>query len=225
MESYKEYSIRCKTCNEQLACYAPLYEDLLNSGLSIEEALNQLGITEWCSRISMMNPTIVTFNMENREVIEGFKSVDAATEADSQNESTIRPVFSPCMSTQQTIQQAAPAVRLPPVPQSLSIKPTTKSGLQTIGVSQPAVRLLPPNVPTAIKPIQQGTKEEVAIGTGIAVNLSEDIKPTKFQEPKFVGLPTINENPLLPKMTVYVGSVGNKAVNITILNGRTYIAR
>lgn len=105
METYKEYPIRCKTCNEQLACFADDYEGLLDTGLTPEEALNELGITDYCSRISMMAPTIVAFNMENREVIEGFKSVDAANEIDAQNESTSRPVFNPCMGVQTGLPQ------------------------------------------------------------------------------------------------------------------------
>ena len=112
METYEEYPIRCKTCNEQIACFAADYEVLLEAGSSPEEALNQLGITDYCSRMAFLAPTFVAFNMENREVIEGFKSVEAATEADAHHESIARPSFSPCLGAQPT---PAPGVQPAPV--------------------------------------------------------------------------------------------------------------
>lgn len=160
MELYKEYPIRCKTCNEQISCFAPIYEQLLTTGLSEEEALNNLGITEWCSRISMLNPTIVTFNMENREVIEGFKSVDAAQEADAQNESTEHPIFNACMGLNTPIQQLRPLVTAPTlttvVPRVTTNAPwalfqppaTTRPGIQTITLLQPATPRVQPVIQT-----------------------------------------------------------------------------
>src|SRR5258708_2557537 len=85
MRFYKDFPQKCKTCNEPLAQYAEEYEtwvrDLTrNSNISesgaIEEALNQLGIMSYCSRMAMMNPTIVYFNMENRDLIEGLAQAD-----------------------------------------------------------------------------------------------------------------------------------------------------
>ncbi|CAH6418988.1 Hypothetical protein HVR_LOCUS174 [uncultured virus] len=155
MEYYKEYSIRCKTTNDQIACFAPTYEGLLASGLSEEEALNELGITTWCCRIAMLNPTIVMFNMENREVIEGFKSVEAADEPDPYNENNSRPVFSSCLGTVQTPQiqtikplitpsmfpgvVQAPGRVIPNAPGTLPI--TIQPGIQTIGLLQAAPRV------------------------------------------------------------------------------------
>ena len=99
MDTYKEYPIRCKTCNEQIAAFSGLYEDLLGTGLSREEALNELGISNWCSRIAMMNPTVVNFNMENREVIEGHKNVDVITDpAPYLTDPTSRPSFPACLN-------------------------------------------------------------------------------------------------------------------------------
>lgn len=77
---YKEYPIRCKTCNEQIACYAESYEEYLRNGLSIKEALDALGIINYCTRNNMMHPTIVPLNMENREIIEGRKAIDVLDE-------------------------------------------------------------------------------------------------------------------------------------------------
>jgi len=116
MDTYKEYSIRCKSCNEQIACFASDFEDLVSAGLTKEEALNQLGIMAYCSRISFTDPTIVSFDMENRQVIEGFKSVAAATDADAHVESTIRPMFNPCISSPLTLGPISPLLTVLPTP-------------------------------------------------------------------------------------------------------------
>lgn len=265
METYEEYPIRCKTCNEQLSCYAPTYKELLNSGLSIEEALNQLGITDACSRIAMMNPTIVAFNMENREVIEGFKSVDAANEADAQNESQSRPVFNPCMGAinagpvgttvqpapllrglvgvqQQRVQPNVPGVVTQQIP---PIKPLVP-GMQTIGLVQAAVKPvvqtvvqpLGQPVQTVVQPLAQPTqlttppvfgvdlgtelgKDIIPVGVGIPVKGAEEMATKKFQEPTTVGIPTVNDDPTIQQMTVYVGA----GKQVQVLNGRTYLAQ
>lgn len=237
MEYYKEYPIRCKTCNEQLSCFASAYEDYLASGLSEEEALNAIGITDPCSRIAMTNPTIVTFNMENREVIEGFKSVDAADEADVRTGNTGRPVFNSCMGPAPPSQILNPVHNIPlnirrtppvtPGPQ-LFPRPTGLPGIQTIGVLQPAiqrqnspfVQQAPQNVtsPPLIQPIIPDLDLNVPTGVGIPVNAPET---NKFTEPTMVGVPTINNNPTVVQPTIYVGA--NKQVRV--LNGRTYLAQ
>jgi DNA-directed RNA polymerase subunit N (RpoN/RPB10) len=113
MESYREYPIRCKSCGEQIACYAPDFEQAIEEGFTPEEALNQLGITDYCSRIAMLNPVIVAFNMENRQVIEGFKSIDAAQEEDIQSGYASQPIFSACMTPESDIPHW-PHRRVPP---------------------------------------------------------------------------------------------------------------
>lgn len=310
MDTYKECVIRCKSSNDQIACYAKTYEDLLSAGTSVEEALNLLGIMNPCCRIAMMNPTIVAFNMENREVIEGFKSVEAANEDDAQNESMSRPIFSRCMgtitpglqpcvgtvvpiSTTTTTTTTAPVVnvmagiRLKPaqtttpsrlgIQTSGRIQPTeintmqttttmlsrsqqvapintmqttttipSRSNIQTIGLSQPSVQtqpiqlfiqqptsqiaspeIIPPTLaaPILIAPIIPGIGlegEKVPIGLGIDV---DKVVSSEFQEPTTVGIPTINHNPLIQNPTTYVGSVGNKAIRVEVLTGRTYLAQ
>lgn len=336
METYKEYPIRCKTCNEQIACFSDNYEILIDSGYSIEEALDELSITAPCSRITMMAPTIVAFNMENREVIEGFKSVDAADEETAQNESISHPIFNQCLNIQTgsvagapipmgltlsqprnlmntqvpqpgtvlsttelnltqsrtparpvttelnlsqprilpntvglTLGQSRinpnaagltlprPNPNTPGLPLALNLsqpriipgntnilplatKSTTVSGLQTIGMSHPTLRIQAANIPTSatspakstaipitetVAPIIPGIDIKSEIGTvnnliGIPVKVPETIN-TKFQEPTMVGVPTINTDPLLPQVQVYVGA--GKYVHI--LNGRTYLAQ
>lgn len=175
MESYREYPIRCKTCNEQIACFSYLYEDLLSTGRSVEEALNDLGIMACCSRIAMLNPTIVSFNMENREVIEGFRTAQSTDEPDPYAESTSRPVFAACMNITpalaprllqpllQPAQFAAPPNPLTAVQRTLQtraqpITPAQPGATPTITVMQPQPRLtaLQPRVPAigVVTPIQ-----------------------------------------------------------------------
>lgn len=201
METYKEYPIRCKTCNEQLACYADDYETLLATGLSVEEALNELGITDYCSRISMMTPTIVAFNMENREVIEGFKSVDAANEIDAQNESTARPVFNPCMGLQANLPQVGvtkPVLTNPLItatqPVQTRVQPNVPGIQPTQGITltqippriQPGVPLLnQPGIPTLAQP---GIPTLAQPGIPL---LNQPGIPTLGQIPQRTGIPTI----------------------------------
>jgi DNA-directed RNA polymerase subunit N (RpoN/RPB10) len=97
MEYYKEYSIRCKSCNEQIACFVPDFESLKSTGMTEEEALNEIGITETCSRIAFIHPTYVFHNMENRELIEGFKTVDNIETSNPNNSSFLQPYFNPCL--------------------------------------------------------------------------------------------------------------------------------
>jgi DNA-directed RNA polymerase subunit N (RpoN/RPB10) len=84
MDYYLHYPIRCKTCNEQIACFAPQYlENIEQGGMTPQESLDALGIMNYCSRISMIAPSRVTFNMENRAAIEGFRRVETVDVADS----------------------------------------------------------------------------------------------------------------------------------------------
>jgi DNA-directed RNA polymerase subunit N (RpoN/RPB10) len=270
MEIYKEYPIRCKTCNEQIACFAAEYHALLGSGLSQEAALDELGITDYCSRSAMINPTNVPFNMENREVIEGFKVVDEADEAYAQNESTARPVFNRCINLQTNIpipaqsaakppqqspllgglttpvtkpQSTLTDTRFPAIPIQLNLGQQTRAnreGLQTIGVAQPTKRHIPtvlnvttpPNRQivttneeniTVERPVIPGIDLDIDydnLGVGIEVK-NENFNPTKFEEPTTVGVPTINSDPTIPPVTVYAGA----GKNVTVLNGRTYLAQ
>lgn len=97
MDSYREYPVRCPTCGGQLACFSKLFETLIEND-TIENALNLLGIDDYCCRMLMINPVIVFFNMENRELIEGFKGIDQVNDDDSQKESTSIPIYTPCLS-------------------------------------------------------------------------------------------------------------------------------
>lgn len=85
MQTYKEYPIRCKSCNEQIACFSKRYEQLVRKyttkagvtgSLAIEQALNEMKILEPCCRMAFMNPITVFFNVEDRGLIEGTRDID-----------------------------------------------------------------------------------------------------------------------------------------------------
>jgi DNA-directed RNA polymerase subunit N (RpoN/RPB10) len=78
MSSYKEYVIRCKTCNEEIACFAPHHEENLATGMSAQSSLDSLNIRNYCSRIAMMSPTTIFHNMQNDAVVNGEISVESA---------------------------------------------------------------------------------------------------------------------------------------------------
>jgi len=244
METYKEYPIRCKTCNEQIACFAEEYENLVDSGLTIEETLNTMDIMHPCSRQAFMNPVTVNFNMENREVIEGFKTVDTVTDEDIQKESTSRPVFTACLGDP-LVTKAPLIIGVKTVPtvqtrvQAAAVVPTTRlqigAGLQTIQRAQPTVQTTQKDTPKTnifnigqivpvdvIAPIISRMElglEMQPVGEGIPINFNFDVG--EFVEPTIVGVPTINNNPLIPLEKQYVGA-GKYS---QILNGRTYLAQ
>ena len=92
--TYEEYFIRCPETQELVACRIEEFKSLLET-MSAENALNQMDVPLY-ARDRFLHPNYVRFNMENREVIEGLKSVDAADIVPSQKRSRSPPVFSGC---------------------------------------------------------------------------------------------------------------------------------
>lgn len=276
MQSYKEYPIRCKTCGEPIAPFAGQYEALLENIVEedriaqieavdgplvgtltqplneiniAEKALNRLGITEWCSRIAMMNPTIVTFNMENRAVIEGTENIDAANDADAEVESEFQPIFASCKGPRtafqitqnqpvEPIRQLALSAATPAALQVTSAVPSTTgvSPLITGAMAQarrspttPGLNII--RTPTGISPITSisatsgaTTVESVIQPIIEGIDLEEPaletvVAPTTFQNPVIVGVPTINASPY-PTTTINVGAGARSMV----LTGRTFLA-
>jgi DNA-directed RNA polymerase subunit N (RpoN/RPB10) len=214
MDTYREYPIRCKTCNDQLACFSEDYETLLENDLSIEEALNQLGIMDYCCRISMMTPTIVPFNMENREVIEGFKTVGAANELEAQTQSLSRPIFTHCLNLGPNLPTVIATKTTNPYLNNIteSNTPLQKDiQYQNESTKTPFQSVLLPDLNSEIGPI----------GIGIPIKEDANINSTEFKEPILVGVPTINLDRRQKLPTVYVGS----GRYIEIMNGRTYLAQ
>lgn len=244
MDSYKEYPIRCKTCNAPIACFSYEYERLVYQiGMTPEQALNQLAIMHDLCRLSMLYPTIVPFNMENREVINGFKSVKAATEADAQNESMSDPIFNQCSNQNVPMGQMNASLSIltgynnprsqaaTSVPSNVFVAPSRQfQGVQTLTISRPVARPTreqspqtqpqqPQQQPLVVAPIIE-LGNELPIGIGVPIDLIEE-NITEFIEPTTVGIPTINRNRNAEQQEVYVGA----KKYVRVLNGRTYLCR
>ena len=216
---YKEYPIRCKTCNDQIACFSSTYEDYLGTGMSREDALNGIGLTEWCCRISMMNPPFVAFNLENRQVVEGLKLVDTINYDPMEIEETTnlekmgQPVFKSC---------ADPEI----VPQP--VRPQT-SGITLNIQPKPSYKFTNPNRPQQLATTTTNVQHIPVVPETIPINklkIDFDALPIlpvsdKFETPTIVGVSTINIDPKLKIETKYVGD----GKHVVILNGRTYLAR
>lgn len=245
MNSYREYPIRCKSCNEQLACYSDEYENLVREYAeggnvtekhAIEKALNKLGIMSPCSRINMMNPIIITFNNENRELIEGLRNVDTIDKF-SKNLSfkfcnPIKPIEKLNLSSIIEPKKEFGEIRsLPPsieesrkpVAQQKSIIQKKSQSSSVVLKNQPLV-LNNTNSPITLsspnKIEELISPEDTNLLSG-GTNLTEKReKDLEFKYPTIVGIPTINST-YKTEETVYVGS----GLFAEVLNGRTYIAR
>lgn len=103
MDHYHEYNIRCMTCGANVASKSYSYIALLNQGLTVEVALNELGIMRYCCRKSFMSPTVVFMNMENRPLIEGFKTLDQVSGPDATTVHAVKSVFTACIDPKQPV--------------------------------------------------------------------------------------------------------------------------
>ncbi len=214
MEWYREYPIRCKTCNEPLAVHSPHYEALISQNYSQREALDFLGITLYCSRIAMMNPTIVMFDMENRAVIEGYEDVDASGSEDP------KMVFGQCIGDPKQVQEAPMLLGFRSTKKATVPKPSPKTK-QSPKTAEEAKQPMKSFLGTTRKPI----KNEEIILPDLIPNENEYISITapiiEKTEPVLVGVPVINHDPTVPAVLLNVGA----GKQIRILNGRTYLAR
>lgn len=70
--SYKEYPIRCRSCGRLVDCYVKEYTSLVQSGLTKEEALNELGCFDYMCRTSFLLPVTILHDSENVRIIEGY---------------------------------------------------------------------------------------------------------------------------------------------------------
>ncbi|GAF73276.1 unnamed protein product [marine sediment metagenome] len=73
--------IRCVTCNKILGDKQSKYTEMIENGISIEEALNKLGLNRYCCRLRVRNP----FKVVERSVDSDYEklTVDANTEANT----------------------------------------------------------------------------------------------------------------------------------------------
>lgn len=69
---YVEFPVRCMTCNLPLAHLQESYETLLRGDIERrKEALDVLGLVQTCCRTNMMDPHLVFFDNENKQLIRG----------------------------------------------------------------------------------------------------------------------------------------------------------
>src|SRR5690606_8519266 len=97
MNYYNDYPTRCKSCNEPIASKKYEFEQLVYSGVSPEDALNQIGIFNDCSRIAMLNPVKIYFNEEHKQVVEGFVSVNQAKPENANMTNKSKPIYRACL--------------------------------------------------------------------------------------------------------------------------------
>ena len=162
---YKMYTIRCKTCNGQIGCFAPEYEQMIESDTTREDALDNLGLTDYCCRQAMMNPSYIRLAVENRNVVEGI--VDASKPTKMQGrESLVSPQFPTCIG--EDVSKLEYPKRLGAVGKTLSVVPGTRK----------------------IKKQDAGIPDLDVLELGEVVE-SKLPKETKLEDPTMVGIPVI----------------------------------
>lgn len=231
MDAYNEYMVKCWTCNDLLSCFAADYEAMVANGTTTEEALNNLGLTEPCCRALMLNPVVVTFNMENREVINGLKSVDAADYPDARPVKGSNPIFTHCRqvsyrdetvavqqdaeANQKLLNLAALAAPTRQQAQPIVVQPTLKVATPPVGVIPaptvaPKVAVPPVGIPlpTVVAP-KVAVPAPTVVAPKVAVPLVGIPLPTVAVPPVGIPLPTVAVPKVgIPLPTVAVPPVG-----------------
>lgn len=69
--SYKEYPIRCHSCNELVDERLDEFFEHQDRGLTEEEALNEMNVFAICTREAFINPPHIQYDMENKKALEG----------------------------------------------------------------------------------------------------------------------------------------------------------
>lgn len=249
MLKYREYPVRCPNCNEQLACYSNEYENMVNNDISKEDALNNLNIRNYCSRIAMLNPNIITYDMENRKVIEGIKNVDQVDGPDNISERA-NLVFKSCVnnkfsdedlksmiSNTNFIREQSEGIAddkradLPDLDQQLKDyevdkyveEEKPKKGIQFKRRERKSkLGKVSKKEESKIKHILPPPMIEENIGNIIDLEeIKDEEEDESFKFPTEVGIPEINSDPSIQEIEIYVGA--DRYANI--LTGRTYLAR
>ena len=240
----REYPIRCKSCNEQLACYSEKYE-LLARAYGYEQALNMLGIMEPCSRYNMMNPVMILNIKENRNLIEGLEDIDvidkfsqdlsfqkcehrAGNSNYSQRREEIKPERDQTKSLPIMNVTGRPTVQKQTYLTSISpIRPTQRQAL-----SSPVPRVIPSRSRAPLNimsPAKQASKSIILDPIDeaepedetdlVRIRQPEIEKEVEFKYPTTVGMPTIN--PSGENVRIHISG----KYYAEVLSGRTYICR
>lgn len=239
----REYPIRCKSSNDQIACYSEEYENLTREHGS-EKALNMLNIMEPCCRYNMMNPTMILNIKENRNLIEGLKDIDIIDKFSedhsfqaceynignsdynrSKQKDEVKPEIS--LTPEKNISLMSISRRQPlqksiylssttkPVINRSSFNVTSKVGSAILSPAK-QLSLATKDSSGQINRIKELTTEDVETDL---VKIKEQEKEIEFKFPTIVGIPTINSSG--ENLRVHISGKYYSEV----LSGRTYICR
>lgn len=73
---YDLYPVSCFSCGGNIATFVPKYHDLVDSGYTAEQALNELRVRDDCCRYLFTRSSPVYFDMERRDLIIGIKTIN-----------------------------------------------------------------------------------------------------------------------------------------------------
>lgn len=107
--------IRCVTCNKILGDKYSRYTEMIESGMSIEETLDNLGLNRYCCRLRVRNPFKVVNRFDDFEILS----------VDSKNEASTEGALSSMNSSSFTIVPEEEEISLPSVPK-ISLPPVSK---------------------------------------------------------------------------------------------------
>lgn len=241
---YKEHPIRCKTCFEPIASRTFEFELLLNNGMTVEEALNAMDIMEPCSRIAMMNPTFVFYNLEHRGVVEGTTSVEAAVDQVFSVEQLINGIDTTNISFHMCdLHNRREDEELL---EDTDLIEYNKLGGQELSINRQIENVLSTRMETNIPGLYEPqnvavelNEDVIKLNEDVDIKLDENVDELEFGNvgeaisvqapmqsqlkisPKVVGIPVINPNPSADRVTIHVGA----GAYVEVLTGRTYLAR
>lgn len=236
----REYPIKCKSCNEQIACYSEEYEDLVREH-GAEKALNILQIMEPCSRDNMMNPVMILNIKENRSLIEGLKDIDVIDKfPETLSFQTCEYNLGNADYNRSKKKEIKPEITLKPEKSLPSMSITRKQPLQKsmylAPTIKPVVNRTSFNIINKENPVKQSNKtvilppsQQVNRTKGLELKIEDDEaelekikepeKEIEFQYPTIVGIPTIN--PSGDNVKIHISG----KYYAEALSGRTYLCR
>ena len=115
-------AIRCVTCNKVLANLWNKYEKMLEEGVSVEEALNRVGLTRPCCRLRLRNPfkVVERSNQNNQGEVtktfeDNFDRLSISTDSEAPNKGALSALSSVSAMTIIPEEEESDVI-LPPIP-------------------------------------------------------------------------------------------------------------
>ena len=219
----REYPIRCKSCNEQLACYSDEYERLAVD-IGCEKALNLLNIMEPCSRNNMMNPEFILITKENRNLIEGIKNSENFDEFAKDisfkkydntlgnSDYQIHNEYKPDIKNEDNKKKSI-LIQKKNVPLSSSLISKKSTYISNVGISQRS-KILKPK--TKALSTYNDLELKYESEQDDLIKIFDENK--EFILPTVIGIPTINQTG--DNQKIYI----NEKYTAEVLTGRTYLA-